>query len=196
LRQRVAAESSRIARTNAGLAQAQARLDRLDEQVARRRALLQKSQDDLVRARARLTKLERKADEATEVLSENLQHAYETGRPDIVSVVLNSNGFDDLLERVDFLERVSRHNGRILDVTRDAKREVARQETHLQAQRKRYGQLAEQAEADRQQADVVRNAILRRRAAQLERRDGAKAQLRTVQSRIARLERQQAAAAR
>ncbi|WP_210492566.1 hypothetical protein [Patulibacter sp. SYSU D01012] len=196
LRQRVAAESARIARTNAGLAQAQARLDRLDGQVTRRRALLQQSQDDLVRARARLSTLERKAAEATEVLSQNLQKAYESGRPDIVSVVLNSNGFDDLLERVDFLERVSHHNGRILDVTRDAKREVARQEDRLEGQRTRYATLAKQAEADREQADVVRNAILRRRAAQLERRDGAKAQLRSVQSRIARLEREQAAAAR
>ena len=196
LRQRVAAESARIARTNAGLAQAQARLDRLDGQVTRRRALLQQSQDDLVRARARLSTLERKAAEATDVLTRNLQKAYESGRPDIVSVVLNSDGFDDLLERVDFLERVSRHNGRILDVTRDAKRQVARQEDRLEGQRARYSTLAKQAEADREQADVVRNAILRRRAAQLERRDGAKAQLRSVQSRIARLERELAAAAR
>lgn len=196
LRDKVAAESARIARTNAGLAQAQARLDRLDAQVSRRNAQLTETQDDLVRTRIRLSQLERKAKRATKVLEKNLVTAYETGKPDIVSVIVTSKGFNDLLERVDFYERVSRHNGTILDETRESKAAVARQTKKLEDDRRTYARLAKEAAAHRDEADVVRNAILRRREQQLRARSGTQAELDRVRGRIRRVERAQAAAAR
>jgi peptidoglycan hydrolase CwlO-like protein len=196
LKQKVAAESAKIEATNAGLASAERRLATLDSRVELRTGQLERTQDELVRSRARLTKLERKADRATRVLSKNLATAYESGRPDLVSVVLTSDGFSDLLERVDFLERISEHNGHILDDTRRTKNAVADQARDLEKMRGRYRTLAKDAVADRDQADVVRNAILRRKQAQLAARAGTAAELGRVKSRIARLERQQAAAAR
>lgn len=196
LRQRVAAESARIAETEAGLRTAQARLRTLDQRVAKRQGQVQETQDELVRARVRMAKLERKAETATEVLSANLARAYESGRPDIVSVVLTSKGFSELLERVDFLKRVSAHNGHILDETRDAKTAVTKQAGRLKVARQRFSLLAKEAVEDRDEADVVRNAILRRKQDQLSRRAGASAQLSRVRGRIRSLERQQAAAAR
>lgn len=196
LRQKVAAESALIASTNAGLAQASQRLATLDERARTRQQQLTTTQNDLVRSRVRLAKLEKKAAVANDVLSENLVNAYEAGRPDIVSVVLTSRGFNDLLERVDFYKRISHHNGQILDETRDAKRAVASQTTDLEQAQKRYRTLASQAASDRDKADVVRSAILRKRESQLRKRAGTSAQLSQVRSRIARVERQQAAAAR
>lgn len=196
LRQRVATESARIARTEAGLRAAQARLRTLDGRVALRQGQVQETQDDLVRARVRMAKLERKAETATETLSANLARAYESGRPDIVSVVLTSKGFSELLERVDFLKRVSAHNGHILDETRDAKTAVTKQAGRLKVARQRFSALAKEAVEDRDEADVVRNAILRRKQEQLSRRAGASSQLARVRGRIRSLERQQAAAAR
>lgn len=196
LRAKVAAESARIAKTNAGLAQAQARLDALDAQVRRRNAQLTETQDDLVRTRIRLAQLERKANRATRVLERNLVTAYETGKPDIVSVIVTSKGFNDLLEKVDFYERVSRHNGAILDETRETKAAVGRQTQKLEDDRKTYARLAKEAAAHRDEADVVRNAILRRREQQLSARSGTQAELDRVRGRIRRVERAQAAAAR
>jgi peptidoglycan hydrolase CwlO-like protein len=196
LRQKVAAETARIERTSAGLQAAESRLAALDGRVATRQAQVQETQDDLVRARVRMARLERKAEQATDVLSSNLASAYESGRPDIVSVVLTSRGFADLLERVDFLKRVSAHNGHILDETRDAKTAVTKQASNLKRARERFSALAKEAVEDREQADVVRNAILRRKQAQLAARAGTSAQLTRVRGRIARLERAQAAAAR
>jgi peptidoglycan hydrolase CwlO-like protein len=196
LKQKVAAETAKIEATNAGLAAAERRLAALDSRVELRTGQLERTQDELVRSRARLTKLERQADRATRVLSKNLANAYESGTPDLVAVVLTSDGFSDLLERVDFLERISAHNGHILDDTRRTKNAVADQAQDLEQMRGRYRTLAKDAVADRDQADVVRNAILRRKQAQLSARAGTAAQLGRVKSRIARLERQQAAAAR
>ncbi|MEV4421030.1 hypothetical protein AB0L40_13755 [Patulibacter sp. NPDC049589] len=196
LRQKVAAETARIEATSAGLRTAEQRLATLDQTVAKRQGQVQRTQDDLVRARVRMATLERKAEQATDVLSSNLANAYESGQPDLVSVVLTSRGFNDLLERVDFLKRVSAHNGHILDETRDAKTAVTKQAADLKQMRVRFSALAKSAVADRDQADVVRNAILRRKQAQLAARAGTSSQLSRVRSRIARLEREQAAAAR
>lgn len=196
LRAKVAAESAKIAKTNAGLAQAQSRLDALDAQVSRRNAQLTETQDDLVRTRIRLSQLERKAKRATKVLEKNLVTAYETGKPDIVSVIITSKGFNELLEKVDFYERVSRHNGTILDQTRDTKAAVGRQQHQLEKDRKTYARLASEAAEHRDEADVVRNAILRRREQQLRAQSGTQAELNRVRSRIQRVERAQAAAAR
>jgi peptidoglycan hydrolase CwlO-like protein len=196
LRQKVAAETARIAETSAGLQAAEGRLAALDARVEKRRTQFMTTQNRLVQARVRLAKLERKAANATEVLSANLAQAYENGQPDLVTVVLTSRGFSDLLERMDFLKRVSNHNGEILDDTRQAKTAVARQETDLQRMRGRYKTLAAEAATDRDQAAVVRSAILRRKQAQLAKRAGTTAQLSRVRGRIARIERAQAAAAR
>ncbi len=196
LRERVAAEGARIARTNAGLAEAQARLDQLDARVRQRNDQLTKTQDDLVRTRIRLTKLERKAERATKVLERNLVTEYQTGKPDIVSVIVTAKGFNDLLEKVDFYKRVSRHNGTILDETRDSRAAAERQQGKLQDDRRTYARLANEAARDRDEADVVRNAILRRREQQLRAQSGTRAELARVRSRIQRVERQQAAAAR
>ncbi|MDO9409908.1 hypothetical protein [Patulibacter sp.] len=196
LRQKVAAASERISQTEAGLQAAQSRLATLDQRVARRQSQVQETQDDLVRARVRMARLERKAEQATDVLSSNLANAYESGRPDIVSVVLTSRGFNDLLERVDFLKRVSAHNGRILDETRDARTAVTKQAGRLKDARERFSALAKEAVEDRDEADVVRNAILRRKQQQLAARAGTTRELARVRGRISRLERAQAAAAR
>jgi cell wall-associated NlpC family hydrolase len=109
---------------------------------------------------------------------------------------MSSRGFVDLLERVEFLKRVSRKNASVLDLTREARAAVARQARDLDRLRVRYSALARAALADRERADVIRGALLRRQEAQLRRRDGVVARLAAVRSRIGALERRHAAAAR
>ncbi|MGE4426422.1 MAG: coiled-coil domain-containing protein [Solirubrobacteraceae bacterium] len=196
LRSQVEAESRRIAATESGLADAQARVATLEARVAERKGQLEDAQNRLVRSRIRLTRLEHKADRSAKTLGKNLRAVYESGRPDLLTVILNSNGFSDVLERLEFYRRISEHNGRILEDTREARKAVAGQTVRLEGLRKTYRKLAEDAEVDRNQADVVKNALLRRRAAQLERRNGTQSRLRSVRSQISRLEAQQAEAAR
>ena len=192
----VAAESRRIAATSAGLADAQRRLSALDLRVGRRVTQLREAQDELVRARVRLSKLIQRSEVATRTLSANLVDSYKAGKPNLVTVVLDSQGFPDLLNRLSFFRRVANDNGRILDVVRTTRREVARQETGLQTQRGRLSSLARTAIVDREQANVLRNALLRRQAGQLRRRAGTTGRLRAVQGKIEGIEREQAAAAR
>jgi cell wall-associated NlpC family hydrolase len=196
LRDAVAAESARIASTRDGLADAERRLGALDARVERRREELADAQDELVRSRIRLTKLQHREAAAKRVLAENLVESYKAGQPELVSIVLSSNGFADLFHRLEYLKRQSRSNARILDDTREARADVAVETRGLEKLRTRYSELARAAIADRDEANVLRNALLEREAAQLARLAGAQTRLANVRTRIRRLQREHAVAAR
>ena len=196
LRAAIAAESDRIAATQDGLADAERRLAVLDSRVRQRTTDLDDAQDRLIRSRIRLTMLQRREVEAKRTLADNLVSSYKAGQPDLATIVLSSNGFADLFQRLEFLKRLAQSNGRILDDTRDARADVVVQTQELEVLRSRYSALAKTAIADRDRAVVLRNALLQREAAQLARRQGVETRLASVRTRIDRLERQQAAAAR
>jgi peptidoglycan hydrolase CwlO-like protein len=196
LRAAVAAEEAKIADTREGLADAERRLGVLDARVGKRRAQLDATQDKLVTTRARLTKLERKQAEAETLLAQNLRSSYMSGEANLVTVVMNADGFTDLVERFEFLRRIARRNASVLGDTRAARIKVKGMTNDLKALRTTYSVLARNAQEDRNQADAIRTALLRREQTQLRRRDGAQAQLVSVRNRIAAIERRQAAAAR
>jgi peptidoglycan hydrolase CwlO-like protein len=196
LKDQVAAEQAKIDATQDGLATAQARLNDLQARATKRQTQLDDTQSELVRARVHLTRLEKKEAKAQTMLAENLVSAYKGGQPNIVSVVMNSNGFADLIERLDFVKRVANRNARILDFTRDTRADVQKQSTQLTGLRNTYSVLAKEAVADANEAYVVKTALLRREEAQLRVRDGVATKLASVRGRIAKIERAQAAAAR
>jgi cell wall-associated NlpC family hydrolase len=196
LRDAVAAESARIAATRDGLADAERRLVALDARVRERQGELQETQTELIHSRIRLTKLQRREAAAKRELAANLVATYKAGRPQLVTIVFESTGFTDLFDRLEFLKRQSESNAKILDRTRAARADVVVETRSLERLRTRYSELAKAAIADRDRADVVRNALLEREATQLARLDGATSRLATVRTRIRRLERRQAAAAR
>jgi cell wall-associated NlpC family hydrolase len=196
LRDAVTAESARIAATRDGLADAERRLAALDARVERREAELQDTQEDLIHERIRLTTLQRREAAAKRELAANLVDSYKSGRPQLVTIVFSSTGFGDLFDRLEFLKRQSESNARIVERTRVAKAETAEQAANLERLRTRYSELAKAAIADRDQAAVVRGALLDRQAAQLARLNGAQSRLAVVRGRIQRIQRAQAAAAR
>ncbi len=196
LQDAIAAESARIAATEHGLAEAQARLRTLQARVDARRGELQRVQADLVAARDRLTRLENRYRIAAEALADNLRAAYQDGKPDLVNVVLDAQGFSDLVERFDFLKRVGEHDARILRATKDSKAEVLRQTARLGELQQRTQRLAAEAVEDRNAAEAVRTAILDRRAALLRGRADKQAELDRVRGQLAALKARQARAAR
>lgn len=193
LRAAVRAESRRIAATAEGIQEAENRLAVLDARVATRQQQAQDTQDKLIAARVRLTRLERNAAAYQKTLAENLVAAYKTPTPDLLGVAVEARGFDDLLTQLQFLKDIADRNATILQDTRRARAAVASQTKDLAQLRLKLIRLAKQASDDRDQANVIRNALLRKQATQLARRSGAQRRLSTVRAQIASLERQQAA---
>ena len=196
LRAAVAAEETRIADTREGLSEANTRLSKLNTRLSQRRKQLDETQDELVRTRVRLSRLEKKQATAEKQLAGNLRESYMDGKPTFVTVVLNSDGFGELVARFEYLRRIARRNASVLGDTRDARIKVKGMTSELKELRGTYAELARTAEDDRDEADALRTALLNREAAQLRKRNGTAAQLASVQGRIAAIQRRQQAAAR
>jgi hypothetical protein len=117
------------------------RLDRLERATAGEVTILERRvaavQADLVQAeglladterrrdheRTRALRLRRRLAESRAQLATLLRERYAGGTPDIVTIILQSDGFAKLLETVDFVKRVQKQDARILGTVRDARGE-------------------------------------------------------------------------
>ena len=196
LRGEVAAADEALTATRGGLAVAQRRLASLVARVRVREQRLAGAQTRLIAARIHLSRLQRREALSKRTLAANLLAQYEDPQPQLVEVVLVSTRFADLYQRLDFYKRLSNRNAKILDATRTARADVATETANLQGLWKRYSVLARAAVADRTRADALRTALLVRERSQLAHRNGAAARLAVVRTRLARLERARAVAAR
>jgi peptidoglycan hydrolase CwlO-like protein len=99
----------------------------LDAAVARQQATAERLRE----ARARVARLRIRLGQVRARLADVLLSRYENGAPDLVTVVLDSHGFPQLLETVDFLRRVQHADARLLDEVRAARLDAARERREL-----------------------------------------------------------------
>jgi peptidoglycan hydrolase CwlO-like protein len=161
LRTQIAADSKQIASTSGGLAAARGRLAQIQSKLDARVAELRSVQTSLINARDRLVDLENRLHVATTALSANLVASYEGQRPDLVSVVLDSHGFGDLLNQVSDMARIAHQDTKIVGLTRSARAEVSREATQLAGLETRDRTLANQVLSQRNQAAALESALLR-----------------------------------
>jgi len=109
----------------------QSRQVQLEADLTRKRAELARLQDMLRDERIRLVKLRARLAESRSALSERLVELYKADKPDVVTVILEADGFADLLERTEFMQRVSEQDARIIDRVRTAKAEAVATEQRL-----------------------------------------------------------------
>ena len=113
--------TTNIERVSASITRLQRRQDVLEADLERKKAELLRLRDELRRTRARLAHLRSKLATSRVVLSRRLVEIYQAGRPDFVTVVLNSKGFADLLERGEFMRRISAQDNQVITAVRLAK---------------------------------------------------------------------------
>ncbi len=94
---------------------------RIQADLDRKRAELTRLQADLRSERARLVRLRARLVVARRALARRMVEIYQSDRPDIVTVILNSKGFADLLEREDFIRRISDQDRQIIKLVATAK---------------------------------------------------------------------------
>ena len=196
LRSAIAAETARIQQTAGGLADAERRLSAVQGELAARESQLRAVQNSLIAARDHLVQLENRLQQATRALSANLVSAYESSRPDVVSVILESHGFTDLLEKMSFLRRIGHQDAAVVGSTRAAREAVFRQARALAALEKRDRALTDEVLAQRNQVAALRAALLNRQIAQESARSANASKLHQLNSRLHSLEARAAAEAR
>jgi cell wall-associated NlpC family hydrolase len=195
LRSAIATESARINTTAHGLRDAEGRLVALQHELQVREAQLAEVQRQLIAARDHLVELENRLQLATRALAANLVARYEGAPPDLVNVILESHGFNDLLERVSFLRRIGRQQADIVDATQIARAEVAAETRRLAALERRDRALTLEVLGQRNEVAALHAALLSRQIAQLATRRGEASRLRRLNARLRRLEARAAAEA-
>jgi murein DD-endopeptidase MepM/ murein hydrolase activator NlpD len=187
LRSRVQAESRQLASARGSLAQAQARLGALDAQLSADASRLAQTQSSLRTERAHLVALELQLSQADSALTANLVSQFETDPPDAITVILESHGFADMLDRLEFVQQARRHDTEIIGADRAARRVVVAAATALGALEVRQQALTRDMQRRAADADRIRIALLNRTIAIERTRNAHAASLRAAEARERRL---------
>jgi murein DD-endopeptidase MepM/ murein hydrolase activator NlpD len=183
------ATSQHLAHLNQSIAGLEARIARIQADLDAKKAELLKLRDQLTTARTRLAQLEAFESHAETVLQAQLVSDYETDRPDIVSVVLEAKGFQDLLERVSFMQRIRKQNVEVVDHVRAARRAVAAEATRLGALEERQQTLTTQVLRQRNALAGARVRLVQQQIAVAQQRDAKASALANTKSDVAGLQR-------
>src|SRR5919112_1463153 len=100
--------------------------------------------------------------ESRAALSERLVRLYKADKPDMVTVILESDGFADLLERAEFMQRVSQQDARIIDHVREAKQEAVAAEQRLDALEQRLRKVAAAIARRAAEVDAIKDRLVER----------------------------------
>jgi len=141
----------------------QARQLRIETDLADKRDELARIQDELRRERIHLARLRARLAEARAALSERLVELYKADEPDVVTVILEADGFADLLERAEFMQRVSQQDARIIDRVRRAKAEAVAAEKRLDALEQRQREVTAEVARRAAEVDAVKDTLVERR---------------------------------
>jgi murein DD-endopeptidase MepM/ murein hydrolase activator NlpD len=194
----ISAYTRRIDGLQAEITDLQGRQVTLEADLAAKRAELEQIQQDLRRERLRLARLRARLAEAKVALANRLVEIYKADKPDVVTVVLEADGFADLLERTEFMQRVSSQDARIIARVRDAKAEATATAARLDQLEKRAQEVAEAIEAEVNEVVAIKGQLVDRRARYAEvRADKAavladtRAERHELEAHVAALEREQ-----
>jgi murein DD-endopeptidase MepM/ murein hydrolase activator NlpD len=152
--------SNRIEVLEGEIAATERRLERAQIALERQQAQLLEVRDQLERARDRLERLRSQLETARRVLAERLVEIYKSDSPDALTVVLEADGFEDLLERAEFLERISEQDRTITDRVRGLRDEAHKQAIELAELEEREQAVAEQIMADRDQIAAAQSQLV------------------------------------
>ncbi len=186
----VSAASGKLSQLRGNIAGLEARISRIQSDLDAKRAELIKLRSELVAAKARLARLEAFEARAESVLSKQLVNSYESDRPDIVSVVLESTGFQDLLERLQFAARIQKQDVQVVTAVKAARRAVTAQATRLGALEARQQALTVQVLQQRNGLDGARVSLLQQEISQSNFRSAKASQLANARGQVAGLQHQ------
>lgn len=149
----ISAESDRIATLQAQVADLRNREAVLQEE-------LEQKQAELLEAQTRLEQLRDRLKRAIALLEKRLVAIYKAGEPDLLGVVLDSDGFDDLLARTEYVQRLEDQDSSIVGRVRELRDEMQRTVVTVKEARDSIAERKQELESTRAQ--------LERSSAQLE----------------------------
>jgi murein DD-endopeptidase MepM/ murein hydrolase activator NlpD len=152
--------SNRIDGLRGEIQATEARLGRVQQSLDRQKSELLLVRDRLEEARDRLERLRSELATARRVLAARLVEIYKADAPDALTVVLEADGFGDLLERAEFLDRISEQDREITDKVRGLRDRAEDQAQELAGLERREQLAAERILRERDQIASVQDQLV------------------------------------
>src|SRR5215216_4252872 len=159
----ISAATQRIDALQGDITQLQTKQVRLEADLAAKRTELAQIQEDLRRERLRLARLRERLAEARVLLANRLVEIYKSDSPDVVTVVLEADGFRELLERAEFMQRVSSQDAHIIQRVTKTKQDTAASAARLDKLERRAQDVARAIEGQVQQVVSVKSELVDQR---------------------------------
>jgi murein DD-endopeptidase MepM/ murein hydrolase activator NlpD len=137
---------------------------RVQNTLDARRAQLERVRARYEEEHERFVQLRRKLRRSQKVLAERLIEIYKSDQPDMLSVILESDGFNDLLVRADYMSAIGAQDSVIVDRVRDLKHESAKKRLLLIVLKSRAEVAVQEIEEKRRALEETRAAIQAREA--------------------------------
>jgi murein DD-endopeptidase MepM/ murein hydrolase activator NlpD len=202
LQGQVNAANGRLSQLDSSIGGLESKISRIQADLDAKRAELIRLQIELNAARKRLAQLEAFEARGEQALTRQLVSTYESDQPDLVTVVLESHGFNDLLERLSFANRIQKQDVVIVKQVRAARKQVAAQAVRLGSLEVRQKAITLAVLSERNSLASAKVALVqqrlgvaRERAAKAGALQSAKDQVSSLQSQLNKLQAAQQAAA-
>jgi septal ring factor EnvC (AmiA/AmiB activator) len=192
LSDRVDAQTARIASLTAQAHQAGAHAMELNAQVQDAEARSHELAGQLNQAERRLDQLRGQYGAAVKELDQRLVAIYESDAPDYVTVLLDSNGFDDLSTRSDYLNALHNADMRVADKVASLRDQMAGNVHQVADLKQQSDQEAAQLASTKTSFEASQQAASQSAAAVASARAGTQSSLSDAQDQIAQLEQQKA----
>jgi septal ring factor EnvC (AmiA/AmiB activator) len=192
LSSKVDAQTAQISSLTAQAHEAGAHAMELNAQVQTAEARSQELATQLDAAERQLERLRGEYAHSVKELDQRLIAIYESDAPDYVTVLLNSDGFDDLSTRSDYLNALHEADIRIADKVASLRDQVAGNVHRVADLKQQSDAEAQQLTAAKQSFQASQQAANQSAAAVLAARSGTQSSLSDAQDQVAQLEQQQA----
>jgi len=116
--------STEIEQYSSDISQLEGEVAALRNREAMVQAELDQVEADLDREHAHLQELRARLDRSVDVLEKRLVAIYKSDSPDVLTVILQSDGYSDLLERYEYLNLIEEQDSDIVNRVRDLRNET------------------------------------------------------------------------
>jgi septal ring factor EnvC (AmiA/AmiB activator) len=192
LSDQVEAQSQRIVSLEQQARQAGARAMELNAEVQRAEARSKQLAAQLDEAERKLDELRAEFAQAVKQLDQRLIAIYESDAPDATTVLLNSDGFDDLSTRSDYLKAIHDADLRVAHRVQSLRDQMAERTHQIADLKEQSDQEAAQLSSARADFVASEQAANQSAAAVAAARSQTQSDLSAVQDRVAELEQEQA----
>jgi len=178
----IARDGERIDRLTGEVAVLRKQEEAVEVRLDAKQAELDRAVAELDTAKKRLAAMRAHLKRALISLRERLVAIYETGTPDLLSVIVGANGYDELVNRTEYLDRIHGMDEAIVGRVRELRDQVKRTVERLRTAKDRIESARDAIAAEEQALATARTAVQQRQSALLAARGARVAALRKIRA--------------